>query len=132
MVWRVEWDGQFIVGGDDRRRLTPNFRLQEFKSGDGNFQVHRDLVSALQILRTRFGHSISAREVEADGLVALISSKPHGSLAKAAERAGQQKLFSTTESQEDRVRVAIPDPNCAPPSESVRRHRNVKHFTVLC
>jgi hypothetical protein len=54
MVWNVEWDKGFIVGGQGNRRLTPNFRLKEFKSETGNIRVHRELVSALQMLREQF------------------------------------------------------------------------------
>lgn len=110
MVWSISWDGPFIIGGDDRHRLTPNFRLQEFKNDDGTIQVHRELVSALQILRTRFSRAITVKAIEASGLGALISAPSPASLAAAAERAGQNKLFSTVEPRGQAVRLTIPDP----------------------
>lgn len=110
MVWSIDWDGQFIVGGDDRHRLTPNFRLQEFKSGDGSIRVHRELISALQILRTRFGRPVSVTAVKEGGLGALISAASQASLTEAAERAGRQNLFAAVEPRDDAVGLTIPDP----------------------
>ena len=30
-MWSVDWDGDFVVGGDGNTRLTPAFRLKEFR-----------------------------------------------------------------------------------------------------
>ena len=42
MIWKVDWDGGFVVGGDDNRRLTPHFRVKEFRNAAGAVRVHRD------------------------------------------------------------------------------------------
>ena len=72
MIWTVEWDGGFVVGGDDNRRLTPNFRLKEFRAPDGTVRVHRELVSALQMLRDRYGKSLAIRSTD-DGVIYQLS-----------------------------------------------------------
>ena len=64
-MWSVDWDEEFVVGGDGNRRLTPSFRLKEFRRPDGTVRVHRELVSALQLLRDRFGKPLSVRSTDA-------------------------------------------------------------------
>ena len=85
MVWNVTWDKGFIVGGDGNRRLTPNFRLKEFQSESGSVRVHRELVSALQMLRERFGKSISVSKTDDDGLGAVLAGHSVTELLAAAE-----------------------------------------------
>ena len=111
MVWKVSWEGDFVVGGDDNRRVTPNFRLREFRHHDGRVRVHRELGSALQILRTRFGRPLSVLAVDEDGLGAVVTGKAMSELTTAAERARDKTLFASVEPQDDGVRVVIPDPN---------------------
>ena len=48
-MWTVNWDGDFVVGGDGNQRLTPAFRLKEFRHADGSVRVHRELVSLVQV-----------------------------------------------------------------------------------
>ncbi len=117
MVWNVEWDKGFIVGGDGNRRLTPNFRLKEFKSETGNIRVHRELISALQMLRGHFGKSISVSKTEGDGLGALLVGQPVTELMAAAERMKTHHLLDHVEQQGDGVHVRIPNPDDLPEIE---------------
>ena len=75
-MWTVDWEDGFVVGGDGNRRLTPSFRLKEFRRPDGTVRVHRELVSGLQLLRDRFGKPLSVRSTDADGLGAVVSGEP--------------------------------------------------------
>ncbi len=115
MVWQVEWDGGFVVGGDDGRRLTPNFRLREFRRGDGSVRVHRELVSALQLLRNQFAQPISIRDVDLDGLGALLGAGSTADLLAAADRLEAHHLFATANAEGGQVWVRIPDPEDLPP-----------------
>src|SRR5688572_31323283 len=87
IMWTVDWDNGFVVGGDGNRRLTPGFRLKEFRRPDGTVRVHRELVSALQLLRDRFGRPLSVLRTEADGLGAVVAGEPAAALHEAAGRA---------------------------------------------
>jgi hypothetical protein len=108
-MWSVDWDGDFVVGGDGTRRLTPNFRLKEFRKPDGTVRVHRELVSALQLLRDRFGKQLAVRETEADGLAVVVSGDPASELQDAAEAMQARGVFAGVERRAGGVRVAIPD-----------------------
>ena len=111
-MWTVDWDNGFVVGGDPNRRLTPAFRLKEFRRPDGSVRVHRELVSALQLLRDRFGKPVAIRRIEADGLGAVAAAEPLAALRDAAERS--RGLFESVALQADGVLVRIPDPACLP------------------
>jgi len=121
MVWTVEWDPNFkyVLGGPPTRRLTPNFRLAEFQRADGSVRVHRELVSALQILRDRFGRSIS---VDADagaaaspeGLAAVVGAAQHDELLSAARELHGHGVFSRIEEAGDSIVLEIEDPDHLP------------------
>lgn len=114
MVWQVDWSGGFVVGGDDGRRLTPNFRLKEFRRADGSLRVHRELVSALQMLRNQFGKSVAVRDTDADGLGAVVKGTPVDELERAAEALAAHRLFDTAEKDGELLKVRIPDPDHLP------------------
>ena len=109
-MWSVDWDGGFVVGGDGNRRLTPSFRLKEFRRPDGTVRVHRELVSALQLLRDRFGRSIAVRATDPDGLGALVSGDPMPLLRDAAAAFTARGLFGLAALHADGVAVRIPPP----------------------
>ena len=114
MVWKVEWDGDFVVGGDGARRLTPNFKLREFRF-DGEVRVHRELVSSLQLLRNRFARGIGIRAVDADGLGAKVEGTTTDELLEAADALEAHKLFSKAEQTGDSlVQVRIVGPGNVP------------------
>jgi hypothetical protein len=114
MVWNVEWQGDFVVGGDDGRRLTPNFRLRELRRADGGVRVHRELVSALQILRNRFGRPVAVVDTDADGLGASVRGEPSAELAAAAGALAGRGLFRSIEEADGAIRARIPDPAALP------------------
>ena len=62
-MWSADWDGANVVGGDGNLRLTPSFRLKEFRDTNGGVRVHRELVSAVQLLRDRFGRPLSVKRL---------------------------------------------------------------------
>ena len=107
-MWSVDWDGGFVVGGDGNRRLTPSFRLKEFRRPDGTVRVHRELVSSLQLLRDRFGRSITVRRTEPDGLGAFVSGEPMTLLRDTADKFNAQGLFASVVPYADGVAVRIP------------------------
>jgi hypothetical protein len=114
MVWTANWDGAYLVGGDSNLRLTPNFRLREFRRADGSLRVHRELVSALQLLRNRFGRPVSIRAIDEDGLGALIRGASPAELLQAADALEDHHLFAEATRDGDAVRVRIPDPDALP------------------
>jgi hypothetical protein len=114
-MWTVDWDRGFVVGGDGNRRLTPSFRLKEFRKPDGSVRVHRELVSALQLLRDRFGKSLSVKRTEADGLAAVVAGDPSVELLGAAEVLRERRVFETVTGDGDGISVSIPSPDNLPP-----------------
>ena len=114
-MWSVDWEGGFVVNGDGSRRLTPSFRLKEFKRPDGTVRVHRELVSSLQLLRDRFEKSVSVRRTEADGLSAVVSGEPLAELLHTAAAMRERGLFESVSAQDEGVRVTIPAPGSLPP-----------------
>jgi hypothetical protein len=107
-MWSVDWDGGFVVGGDGNRRLTPSFRLKEFRNSDGTLRVHRELVSGLQLLRDRFGQPIAMRGTDPDGLGAVVSGEPMTRLRETADHFHAQGLFERVAAHADGVAVRIP------------------------
>ena len=107
-MWSVDWDGGFVVGGDGNRRLTPSFRLKEFRKPDGTVRVHRELVSGLQLFRDRPAEAIAVRRTEPDGLGAVVSGEPMAQLRDTANRFNAQGLFASVGSHSDGVAVRIP------------------------
>jgi hypothetical protein len=106
-MWSVNWDDEFVVGGDGNRRLTPSFRLKEFRRPDGTVRVHRELVSALQLLRDRFAKPLSIQRTDADGLGAVVSGDPLDSLLTCAGAVRDRKLFDRVDREADGVHVRM-------------------------
>ena len=96
---------RFVGGGDGNRRLTPSFRLKEFRKPDGSVRVHRELVSALQLLRDRFGKSLSLKGTNADGLTAIVAGEPAAELLAAAEALRDRRVFESASRDDGGVRV---------------------------
>ena len=114
MVWSVEWDRGFVVGGDASRRLTPSFRLREFMRPDGSVRVHRELVTAVQLLRDRFGQPLQVAATDPDGLGATLAGGPPAALQACAELLLVRRVFDGVEASPDGVRVRIADPTRLP------------------
>jgi hypothetical protein len=113
-MWTVDWDGAFVVGGDGNRRLTPSFRLKEFARPDGSVRVHRELVSGLQLLRDRFGSSLTVKGTDDGGLAAVVAGAPADALLTAAEALRDRHVFESVTGEAGGVRVRIPDPDRLP------------------
>ena len=116
-MWSANWDGGFVVGGDDTLRLTPHFRLQEFRNGRAPVRVHRELVSALEILRQKYGQPLTIRSTDADGLGARVASSSVAALLAAADAVRDHRLFAGVEQDGDAVHLRIPDPAQMPEIE---------------
>ena len=111
-MWTVDWDDGFVVGGDGNRKLTPAFRLKEFRRADGAVRVHRELVSSLQLLRNRLGVPLKVVQVDADGLGAYVEagvSRPD-SLIASAQALVQRRVLEHASPHNRGVRVGIADP----------------------
>ena len=107
-MWSVDWEEGFVVGGDGNRRLTPSFRLKEFRRPDGTVRVHRELVSGLQLLRDRFARPLAVRRTEADGLGAVVSAEQITELLEAAAAVRERRVFERVDRQDGGVLVRIP------------------------
>ena len=107
-MWSVDWDGEFVVGGDGNTRLTPAFRLKEFRSPDGTVRVHRELVSALQLLRERFGRALAVRRTDRDGLGVVVAGEPLADLQQAAAGVRERGIFADVAAEAEGLRVRIP------------------------
>ena len=115
MVWSVHWDHGFVVGGDAARRLTPSFRLREFMRPDGSVRVHRELVTAVQLLRDRFAQPLHVAAIDADGLAATLTGSPTPPLQAAADTLRARGVLDRTEARPDGVHVGVADPASLPP-----------------
>ena len=49
----IVYENDYLVGGKPTTSVTPNFRLSEYAAANGRLFVHRELVTAVQILRDR-------------------------------------------------------------------------------
>lgn len=112
MAWTADWDGDFLIGGANRLRLTPNFRLNEFQDEAGKVRAHRELIATLQLLRDRYGKSISVGSTDDDGLGATIISKQDSAgLLEASQTLKQLNFFEVAEPAENGAHVRIADPS---------------------
>ena len=111
MVWKADWDKHFIVGGNNRLRLTPNFRLNEFMDEQGNVRIHRELVVSLQLLRDRFRSSIKVVAIDPDGLGATIRAAAIDELFAEATRLKEASIFEAIIRGENDIFIRILDPD---------------------
>ena len=113
-MWSVDWDRAFVVGGDGNRRLTPSFRVKEFRRADGTVRVHRELVSALQLLRDRFGRPVAITTTDPDGLGAIVTGEPLDALTQCAAAVRDRRLFDRIDRQGDGVHVRMENADTRP------------------
>lgn len=113
-MWSAEWDGANVVGGDGNLRLTPSFRLKEFRDANGGVRVHRELVSAVQLLRDRFGRPLSVKRTDADGLGAVVSCDVPLELRAAATTMRERGMFEVVDDDPAGLHVRIPAPDRLP------------------
>jgi hypothetical protein len=57
MAATLRYDDDYIVGGSPRAQVSPNFNLSEYQV-DGETRTHRDLTTAVQLLRDDLGAPI--------------------------------------------------------------------------
>ena len=114
-MWTIDWDGDIVVGGDGNRRLTPNFRLKEFRQADGSVRIHRELVSSLQLLRDRFGNSLSVRRTDPDALGAVVAGEPAAQLLAAATAMQERGIFASAAPVADGVAIRMHRPDSLRP-----------------
>ncbi|MBS1819332.1 MAG: hypothetical protein JSU08_15465 [Acidobacteria bacterium] len=107
-MWAVNWDGEFVVGGDDNVRLTPSFRLREFRDAGGAIHVHRELVSALQLLRDRLGRPLKVERVVSNGYGAVVSCDQPSAFRAAGKALCDRGVFVTFEPVASGIHVEIP------------------------
>ncbi|MGC4081988.1 MAG: hypothetical protein QM736_07755 [Vicinamibacterales bacterium] len=107
-MWTVDWDGEYVVGGEDNLRLTPAFRIREFRDAGGAIRVHRELVSALQLLRDRLGRPVSIERVISNGLGAVVSCDALNDLKAAGRALCDRGVFVTFEPVAEGYHVEIP------------------------
>ena len=116
-------DQDYVVGGAKRDRISPNFSVGEFMDRSGKVRVHRELVSALQVLRDRVGRGIKiesmapaqGRGTGITGRFAWISSSPMEDLVAAAETlAKKEDWLLQAELIGNRLYVEMPDPDNPP------------------
>ena len=120
----LQLDGHMIVGGDPSTSVSPNFRLRELTRQNGIVRVHRETVSALQILRDRYARSIKVTAMRPldglgegkDGLFAWLANPDDATeLLPTARQLKAEGLFSRVESKPSGIYVCIPDPSALPP-----------------
>lgn len=113
-MWAVNWDGEFVVGGEDNLRLTPAFRVKEFRDAGGAVRVHRELVSALQLMRDKLARPLSIKRVISNGRGAVVSCDRPEDLRAAARGLCDRGVFVTFEPVSDGFHVEIPDSSLPP------------------
>ncbi len=115
MVWNIDWENEFIVEGANNTRLTPNFRLREFRNASGRLFIHWELVSVMQILRSRYAGSITVVQVLEDGLSVIVNSVNTERLHEEAKVLEGLQLFLTSELNDKGILLTINPPESLPP-----------------
>lgn len=117
------YERDYLVGGPANLQVSPNFRIREFSDAAGRVHIHRELVSALQVLRTRHGRSIridsmspaQGRGTGRTGRFAWLSSDALDELAEVAVAlASKEDWLVQAERVGSRLYVEMPDPENPP------------------
>ncbi|MGD8308748.1 MAG: hypothetical protein PVG98_04835 [Chromatiales bacterium] len=117
----IIFDGHHIVGGDPGDRVAPDFRLREFERANGTVRVHRELVSALQVLRDRFGASVRIADMASGpggartGLFAWVSARDPAALERAGRTLAAEGYFREVRRDGRTVFLDVGDPERLPP-----------------
>jgi hypothetical protein len=119
MSGNYQLQDNYITGGAENSRLTPNFRLKEFLLPDGSIYIHRELVAGLQILRDQLGAAVKIVQPNPPGhkrgLGLVIVSANLDALNKQARVLSRQGYFSQCRTETDSLYLEIPDPGHMPP-----------------
>ncbi len=116
------YEGDYIVGGRPEEKVSPNFCLRELIRTNGVIRVHRELVSALQILRDRFSSSVSVTGMSPrgglgdgrQGLVVWLRLDRTLQLEAHAQIMHQQGYFSRVQVLDGDLYLDIGDPENLP------------------
>lgn len=117
------YEHDFIVSGNARDAITPNFAVKEFVSGGALF-VHRELVGALQELRDNYGAPVSiqglapraGRGVGKRGCFVFVRGTDMATLEAQAQRLVAQTFLAAAERAGADLYLEIADPTQpAPP-----------------
>lgn len=122
MAKGLKYEDDYLIGGPARVKVSPNFALSEYAGADGRVRVHRELVSAVQLLRDTLGaplrivgvapaHSLG-RGLE--GRFVWLAANDTAALEKAATRLMREGDLARVETRGDHLYVEIPDPERPP------------------
>jgi hypothetical protein len=119
----LRYENDYLVGGPANAWITPNFRLSEYADADGKVFVHRELVAAVQVLRTLLGRGLDiASTAASDGLGEQIAGRfvwvrgdSPADIVATATRMIKDAWFARVEARGDRVCLEMPDPARLPP-----------------
>lgn len=119
----IKYENDYIVGGPASTWVTPNFQLSEYFDAQGKIRVHRELVAAVQVLRSALGRGVDITSVApaqglGDGLAGRfvwVKSGSAAELAAAATRLIKDGWFARIEVRGDEVYLEMPDPDHLPP-----------------
>ena len=122
MASSISYDNDFIIDGSAGSSLTPNFKLKEFLKPNGKILVHRELVASLQILRDKYGASISIDKITPpasfnpadDGFGIVVTATDSGKLGKEAGKLVKSGYFSRAELKDNQLYLEIPEPDNLP------------------
>jgi len=122
MAKGLKYENDYLVGGPAKAWVTPNFMLSEYAGPDGKIKIHRELVAAIQALRTALARSVDIASVQPEGdlgggregrFVWVRSGDPQEVVA-AATRLAKDGWFDRIEARGDKVYLEMPDPQNLP------------------
>lgn len=117
------YQDDYIIGGPASARVTPTFQLSEYFEASGKVHMHRELVAAVQVLRSALGRTVDITSVApANGLgeglggrFVWVRSDAPSEVAAAATRLVKEGWFARVEVRGDEVYLEMPDPARPPP-----------------
>lgn len=120
---KLQFENDYLVGGPAAASVTPNFRVGEFAGADGRLRIHREMVSALQVLRDGLGASIRIGSLAPaqdmgqgiEGRFVWVSGDEPPAIAIAARKLVAEAWFARVETRGEQVYLEMPDPARPPP-----------------
>ena len=119
MASDIQYQNDFIVGGKNNARVTPNFTLGELTAEDGKVFVHRELAAGLQELRDGYGHPVRIAGLMAkgrlgtglDGQIAWLTGDDPDAMEEVATKLIKEQFFIEVLRKGNELYVQIPDPS---------------------
>lgn len=123
MAKGIKYEDGFIIGGNPRARIAPNFELREFAGRDGSIHVHRELVGALQELREAYGRPLQIKGMEPEsglgagkrGLFAWLSADDPDAVIASAAKLIELGYFARLLKRGGQIYAEMPSPDALPP-----------------